>query len=301
MLCFETGERYSKKEETIKKWMGRDRAKDELLENTVSPDNIYCNKCGEAMFVESKTLHSRNIKEKERVLFIFRCPSKCEKGRAVFSEGEAWIMVPEVGSKMRVELDKRAERKDDKILTHYNCKECGFKKVEEYDFSIKKEQGKIDKFYNCDRARFCLNEKQGQEYYKGKQNLERSEKLMRGIEEREKNKDLYEKVSKLKKLTIVELEKILIPVLKKDGYIKFELGKPEIGRDVFVEFSTQDKKSDREEYDSNNNLKKTIKKTLENTNWRLMSEGIHYRLGFLSGRLRGYEKEGDLVKLINNK
>jgi len=29
-----------------------------------------------------------------------------------------------------------------------------------------------------------------------------------------------------------------------------------------------------------------------------MSEGIRYRLGFLSGRLRGYEKEEDLVKLV---
>ena len=45
-LYFETGERYLKKEETIKKWMNRDRAKNELLENATSPDDIYRNKCG---------------------------------------------------------------------------------------------------------------------------------------------------------------------------------------------------------------------------------------------------------------
>ena len=48
-------------------------------------------------------------------------------------------------------------------------------------------------------------------------------------------------------------------------------------------------------------LKRLLKKTLEDTNWRLMSEGITYRLGMLEGRLRAYEKEEDLVKLIQNK
>ncbi len=29
-----------------------------------------------------------------------------------------------------------------------------------------------------------------------------------------------------------------------------------------------------------------------------MSEGINYRLGYLSGRLKGYETEEDLMKII---
>jgi len=29
-----------------------------------------------------------------------------------------------------------------------------------------------------------------------------------------------------------------------------------------------------------------------------MSEGINYRLGILAGRLRGYEKEQDLIRLV---
>ena len=29
-----------------------------------------------------------------------------------------------------------------------------------------------------------------------------------------------------------------------------------------------------------------------------MSEGIHYRLGFLNGRVREYEREEDLIKLV---
>jgi len=298
VMYFEAGERYLQKEDTIKKWIDRDKAKDELLKNAVSPDNIYCNDCGEIMYVENKTLYSIGTEE-ERVLFLFRCSIKCKKGRGIFNDGEEWIIKPELCDKCGLELNKKDERKDKKILTHYDCPECDFKKTEELDLSVKEEKEKIDKFFNRDRSRFCLNEKKGQEYYSQKMNIEKLKKIVKDVEERDKNKEVYEKVSKLKKLTIDELEKILIPALKKEGYIKFELGKPEMGKDVFIEFSARDEKSGREEYDSKKNLKKIISKTLEVTNWRLMSERISYRLGFLSGRLRGYEREEDLIKLIS--
>ncbi len=45
-------------------------------------------------------------------------------------------------------------------------------------------------------------------------------------------------------------------------------------------------------------LNRVIKKTLEGTNWRLMSEGVNYGLGYLSGRLKGYEQEEDLLQLV---
>ncbi|HET7320221.1 MAG TPA: hypothetical protein VFI84_01380, partial [Candidatus Saccharimonadales bacterium] len=52
------------------------------------------------------------------------------------------------------------------------------------------------------------------------------------------------------------------------------------------------------DYTSRYTLKKTIQKALTDTNWRLMSDGISYRLGYLNGRLRAYEKEEDLVELV---
>jgi len=42
------------------------------------------------------------------------------------------------------------------------------------------------------------------------------------------------------------------------------------------------------------------KKTLADTNWRLMSDGASYKLGFLSGRLKGVEGEDDLKKLAES-
>jgi len=54
----------------------------------------------------------------------------------------------------------------------------------------------------------------------------------------------------------------------------------------------------KKRHNSRNNLRKLIKKTLEKTNWRLMSEGINYRLGYLNGRLKGYENEEDLMRIV---
>lgn len=45
-------------------------------------------------------------------------------------------------------------------------------------------------------------------------------------------------------------------------------------------------------------FKKLITTALANTNWRLMSEGVSHRLGYLSGRLRAYESEDELRKLV---
>ena len=67
---------------------------------------------------------------------------------------------------------------------------------------------------------------------------------------------------------------------------------------MIIEFTVPDNKASREEYDSKHQLQKLFKSTLEKTNWRLMSEGVYYRLGILNGRLRGYELEEDLLRLI---
>ena len=47
-------------------------------------------------------------------------------------------------------------------------------------------------------------------------------------------------------------------------------------------------------------LKKLVNKILEGVNWRLMSDGVSCRVGILSGRLRAYERDEDLLKLIKH-
>lgn len=129
---------------------------------------------------------------------------------------------------------------------------------------------------------------------------EELKRLIDKWEDEKRNKKLYEELAKIKKINIAELQKLLAVALKKEEYINLEFSKPEIGKDIIISFTVQDNKTDRGEYDSRIQLQRIIKKTLENTNWRLMNEGVYYRLGILSGRLRGYELEEDLLDLIKN-
>ncbi|MBF0206765.1 MAG: hypothetical protein HQK53_07725 [Oligoflexia bacterium] len=94
------------------------------------------------------------------------------------------------------------------------------------------------------------------------------------------------------------MEKMIKEALEKEKYVELSFEKPEITKDVVIPFTVQESDASRGDYDSQNNLIKLIKKTLEDTNWRLMSEGISQRLGILSGRIRGYENEDDLVKIV---
>ena len=89
-------------------------------------------------------------------------------------------------------------------------------------------------------------------------------------------------------------------ILRKEKYINLLFGKPEIERFVVIPFTLEDSNNKREEHDSRNKCRRIITLALEKTNWRLMSEGINYRLGYLTGKLKGYESEDDIAKLFKD-
>jgi len=143
-----------------------------------------------------------------------------------------------------------------------------------------------------------LSTEEGEKFIADKIRQESMGKLVNEWKEKDKNKELYNKIAQLKKLTILQLEELLVPLLEKNKYVKFHMKDPENGRDLFVPFIVYDSDDKRDERSSILAIQKLIKKTLENTNWRLMSEGVNYRLGMLNGRLRAHEKEEDLLKLV---
>jgi hypothetical protein len=121
------------------------------------------------------------------------------------------------------------------------------------------------------------------------------------INEKEKNKGSYDKIAKLKKLKIIELEELLTPILESAGFIKLHFKDPTTSKDVIVSFVVYDQKPDREERASTTDLEKLLRKALKDTNWRLMTEGVTYRLGMLEGRFHGYDREEDLLRLVKDK
>ncbi|MFA5348976.1 MAG: hypothetical protein WC309_01230 [Candidatus Paceibacterota bacterium] len=127
---------------------------------------------------------------------------------------------------------------------------------------------------------------------------EQLKRLVDSWEEKEKSLKFYDELAKIKKLPIAEIEKLLTPILEKFGYKNLQFSKPEFGRSIKVEFTAQEAQTARQEYGSRIGLQNLIKQSLFRTNWKLMSEGISYRLGFLQGCLIGIENEDDLKELV---
>ena len=282
-LMFEKGHRYIKKGETIDRWMRDDQEKDELYESAKEPEGIRCLTCRSKMFVTHKMLWG-GYEEPYRVLFMFDCPNGCLPRRSFYNDGEERKHKPDLCEKCSSELAVKLEDTKEKFITHYSCSSCGFAKTDEIERTANKEN-EPDPNFEADKARFCLSEKEGERWRQELANMEEMKKLVDDWKEKDENKDLYDAVAKIKKLTVFELEKLLAPVM-------------EMGRDFQLPFTTHESKPDRKDMASTYDLTRLIKKTISDTNWRLMSDGISYRMGILTGRIRAYEKEEDLLKLV---
>lgn len=291
-LYWEKGERYLQKKEAVQKWMQADREKDDLLSLAVPPNGIACLSCGSVMKPDSGMLHDWGENKKDRVLFMYDCPNGCKPSRAFFNDGQEYRIKPNLCSKCNTELKYTKEKSGSKLTIHYSCPSCRHKYDDNYDFTPRKEA--IDKNFAKDRELCCLTEEDGQKYLGSKSHLVAATDLMNEHKKREEHKD---ELAEIKKLTVVELEKLITPILEKHGYVQLKLGNPEIGEDVIIPFTVNDFKSGREKMASEYDLKHNLKKSLQDTNWRLMSDGVSYRLGILYGRLKGYESEEDLLKL----
>jgi len=292
-----TGERYANKAETIRQWMERDQERDDKLARATEP-NVLCAKCNEEMECISRELRESN--SQKQILFFFTCPS-CKSHRAFFDNGQEYKPKQQLCPRCQTELAVKDSRQGKIITSTYSCTKCDYKKKDIFDFSIENKTEKPDPNFEKDRARFCLSEKDGREYIQLRYKLEALKNMREEMEERKENKEIYDAVANIKKLTVQGLQKLLTPILNRNSYVKLNFSQPRIDKQVIIDFTVQDAKSDREEYDSEKQLKKIINKSLCEVNWRLMSNGISYRLGILSGSLKGFETEEDLVKLVKSR
>jgi hypothetical protein len=310
-LWFIQAQEYKNKNGTIKKWMEEDKLKHDKQDYTPVPEDIKCPLCHDSMYFNtSKHLDDPYDSPIMRMMFLFKCTS-CNKQQWVYDDGEIRISEPDLCPKCDKELDVKATRKGKVITTFYKCKYCGYSKKDILDLARsdedhkkwqeeqkKKEEGD-KKLLERYRAAFCLSDEDGEKYLFELEAMEYAHQI--GDEAKQKyDNSAYEQVSKLKKLTIIELEKLLVETLEKANYMKLTFSSPEIEQFIFAPFTLQDADTSRREKISASTFEKLLKSTLENTNWRL-DDKIGYRLGFLSGRLKGYEREDDLLKLYEKK
>ena len=259
---FTAGEEYRNKSETIRQWMERDIQLDARVESAEEPQLIRCKTCTSKM-----TCTSRDIWGLEnKVQFFFECPNKCLPHRVIYGDGSEFKSKPVLCEKCDNEMSRNSERLQEQIVTTtYYCSGCTHTYTNELDLSPKEEV--VDPDFE---------------------------------KEREEKKEIYDEVKALQKLTIPQLKTYLVELFENETYSNLIFEKPDMGRIVSVEFSVEEMETDNERV-SMQKLKKLLQKHLEKTNWRLMSDGVSYRLGILSGRIRIYEDQDDLAKLIEKK
>lgn len=297
-LLFATIDWYEKKESSIQGWMEKDQHRDDMLDSARPPVNIRCLTCYSLVTSDEKTIY--DLDEKVRVLFFFECPKGCMPRRGFFNDGEEYKPKSDLCPKCQTQLNKKYERiEGEKIITISTCPSCNYTNTDEMDLHIKPEEPDPD--FEKDRARFCLTAETSKKPLEEKWQMEGMKKMVDEWKERDKHKEDYEAVKKIHKLTVIDLEKILTPVVEAAGYIKLQFGNPDMGKDLFLPFSLHDAKQGRSDYDSSHTLQKLIKEAIAETNWRLMTDGISYRLGILTGRLRAFEREEDLLALVRSK
>lgn len=289
-------DRYENRDTRIADWIARDEAKDQQLANARLQNEPRCQHCGdEGLRIIDKSLLYRERENRygdpELVLFTLRCPH-CDKNSAYWEDGNAWEIKPTLCPKCQSEMTHKTRRGKNALTFTYTCPSCQHRFKEKMDLSVKEEAPDPD--FETDRAHYCLHDETFRHHlFEIRRGLNEMAALGKEWKEKEDNKHIYDAMKEMRKPKIAELTPILQPVLEKAGYIDFSLDKPEIGKDVYIGFSCLDTLSDRNDYESKKTLDKIVKKTLEDTNWRLMSDGISYRLGYLNGRVRAYEREDE--------
>lgn len=296
-------ERFRHRAERISEWMERDRKIQNVYDSARAPEDVQCPECSSEMKLMHKDLFDVYDKH-PYVLFMFECVS-CQKRQSLYEDGRQWVHDPPKCPKCGSTLGNTMKRKKDLLTTTYKCTSCSYTNTEVDDFAkfqkerdAKEERDK--QLLSEYRNEFCYREKDGQEAV---QSMDGIARIVKEWKERDKKEadPIFQQAMKLKKISIVDMEKLIVEAITQQKYIRFTLSQPVMGRFIEVSFTVQDTDSSRHEYDSQKQLKKLIVKALEGTNWRLMSDGIMGRLGVLSGRLKGIEQEDDLMQSIKEK
>lgn len=303
MLYVKTGERYRNKEKAIQEWMERDRKLDEKISNTLFPSYVKCPECNGTLKEESR--HIDDITEPHpRIKFLAFCES-CGKEAMFLGNGDRYEPPPSLCPKCHMELKTKSKYSEEKDTITENCPRCDYKNITIYDFKKSREERESEEKKNKElllkyRSEYCLSEKDGRDYIVQTDNINRLNKMMK--EEDAKRKDPeYQKARSVKKITVTELQKMLKKKFEAESFINLNFENPQIDRYVIVPFTVQDSKRSRKKDTSVKDLRRILNFALENLNWRLMSEGIEYRMGYLKGKLKGYENEDELAKFIKKR
>jgi hypothetical protein len=280
--------------------MKRDEELDEYYNNARPPQDVACLSCGRLMYEIHKELDTSFDDKEVSILYMFECPLKHLPRRAFYDNGKEYRPTDPKCKKCQSFTSSNSERNENSITTTYTCTSCGEIEKDVLDLTFKKTEEVIDKDFAKDRDEFCLTKEEGERYIMSTVHLQSNSFLNNedNSNKKEYTKEVHDKVETLNKLTILELEELLSKKFEGTQFVRLQFKDPVSDREFYVPFVVYDTNSKTNPNVSEIDLAKIINKATKDTNWRLMSDGIHYRLGMLTGRLRAYEKEEDLLELV---
>lgn len=290
--------RWEGREAGIDALMLQDKRLDEHLEGARPRIEPVCTNCGkQGLRLALKQLLHKNGSDRA-VLFMFDCGA-CKTRNAYWEDGSEWVplILPCPACTEPLKMDVQSTGK--LMTTTMNCAACGYTQVEEVDVTMPRAEV-VDPNFERDKALFCLSDERARIMQEYRLKWQDAMYMMDEDMKRATNKDLYDMVAKIERFKIPQVMERLRADIEKAGYIELAFDKPELGGHVTISFGCMDNDSSREDTKSRKLLKRVVDAALNNSNWRLMSDGISYRLGYLSGRVRAYESEEELVGLLKD-
>lgn len=269
------------KSKVIRKMIEDDMRKDHLVKSTPIPEHVKCNECGQEMTFYTHTFNYDNTE----IRFVFSCPNKHLPMKCTRANGKEYLPPkPKCTACSSEDFTVTQEVIDDTLVITDVCHNCGHVEKMELD----NFQNESEPINEDERAMYCTQ-------YESENPLEHLHGLLQIIGEVVKNPKKEYDLEKVQKMTIPQIENRLKERLEKETYIKLSFDKPKMGRNVIVEYSVQDG-SDRNATESKSRLRRILIETLMETNWRMYSK-ITYRMGYIQGKLKGFENEADLQEI----
>jgi hypothetical protein len=296
-LYYYEGDRYAQRKTRIEERILKDQAKQDYYSNTREPVNLYCRECGGSLIMIDKLLEDYND-QSMHILFIFKCKS-CTKRRCVYDNGSDKLFSYDKCDKCSAKTERSYIHNKSAITVITKCISCDFKEkftTNLNDADMQKSENRELWLLKEFRNEYCLSDDDGSKYLASLRRMDLLSKMIMKKDEQSKD-PVYKAMNKIRKLSISELMTIINTLILKKGYAELQFDKPEIDKTVVIPFLVQDTVLARNENDSIYQLRQLLCKELKGTNWRLMTQGITYRLGYLSGKLKGYDREEDLYKL----
>jgi len=295
--------RYHERSKTILQWMQDDKEKDERIAHAQLSNIPPCPNCGQELVIFNKCYLRREGKtasDEQDIMLMYECRG-CHKRSSYWHDGTARDGPVIYCDKCGASMVMTAEETKTSATFTYTCTNCPHTYTEKLDFSKRAKKDAPDQVLEEDRKRFCLDDQMLLKIKDRLYHMGRLGQLHADASEKTENADVYDAIKDIKQLKVAQVIEQLRSATEKMNYTEFKFGDPQLGREVIIDFNCLDASPDRDEAHSKKELQKTIKNCLADTNWRLMSDGVSYRLGYLTGRLKAYEGEEELKKLIDKK